>query len=211
MGGRGRASPWGVSLARWSGAGTAPGSPPTRTRRNQVGEEGDREGEEGSGRGRGTSSPVAATARRDEGRQRSPPSRGRDLTAAPSLPLCSPRRRLAERRRVLGLRERERGRGARRGGGAERDPRAAAAGADRLHLGAGLPAGEDLPAPEVPGGLGAEEAGGCLAALRGAGGSRRKRIFPARQGQPGSAAFPARNRRSGLQLGLGWVVGSLGD
>lgn len=49
------------------------------------------------------------------------------------------------------------------------EPRAAAAGADRLQLGAGVPAGEDLSAPEVPGSLGAKEAGGRPAALGGPG------------------------------------------
>ncbi|XP_064001625.1 uncharacterized protein LOC135176404 [Pogoniulus pusillus] len=79
---------------------------------------------------------------------------------------ASLRQRLAERRRVLWLRERERGRGPlRRSGG--RDPRAAATGTDCFHLGAGLPAGEDLSTAEILGGLGTEEAGGCLASLRG--------------------------------------------
>lgn len=150
-------------------------------------------GRRGERAGRGISAPVGATARQEA--EASPAGEESSPPPLPSLPLCSPRRRLAERRRVLGLRERERRRGARRGGGAGRDPRAAAAGADRLHLGAGLPAGEDLPAPEVPGGLGAEEAGGCLAALGDAGGSRGKRALPApvglgRLGSEGSRRPP---------------------
>lgn len=88
---------------------------------------------------------------------------------------------MAERRRVLGLRERERRRGALGSGGAVREPRASAAGADRLQLGAGVSAGEDVPAPEVPGSLGAEEAGGRPAALRGPGECRPSRMAALRR------------------------------
>lgn len=131
----------------------------------------------GMGCGDGTSASVAVTALQGRGRRWG----DRGLTSAPPFLSGSPRRRLAERRRVLGLRERERGCGAqRRGGGTGRDPRTAAAGEDGLHRGAGLPAGEDLPAPEVPGGLGAEEAGSCPAALGDPGGCR---VLPRPVGQ----------------------------
>lgn len=154
-----------------------------RSRRSQVGEDGSgREKRAAGGGTHRTSAPASVTARQGKALPHTP-TRGRGFTAAPSL-LRSPRRQLAERRRVLGLRERERG--ARRSG--QWDPRAAAAGADGLHLGAGLPAGEDLPAPEVPGGLGAEEAGSCLASVGDTGGYGRKQIL---HGLVGSEARPS--------------------